>query len=275
MDSSIASLNLYSYPGISLFQKFVFALRKQSFPHGNSRYLKISIGSESGTLRICYFNRDIENATKANMRLELLLVMSCVLLAFSVVLGSLEKRSPNPRWGPLRKHPKKHQDERLWPWQSDAKEKEDDRFWPWNRDSKEADNRLWPWQRDVEEADKRVWPWQDSNDGNKGERVWPWQRDTKKDAAMIDFGLGKETLKKIPQARKPKTTSPGVRRQHLKEQRGVEQLGGLKRQTRCNFRKQETKNDFKMFNKVQRGVKTYTVVLHCLLTCPLINLKFV
>lgn len=102
---------------------------------------------------------------------------------------------------------------------------------------------------------------------------------------MIDFGLGKETLKKIPQARKPKTTSPGVRRQHLKaiavflrsflEQRDVEQLGGLKRQTRCNFRKQETKNDFKMFNKVQRGVKTYTVVLHCLLTCPLINLKFV
>lgn len=92
---------------------------------------------------------------------------------------------------------------------------------------------------------------------------------------MIDFGLGKETLKKIPQARKPKTTSPGVRRQHLKEQRDVEQLGGLKRQTRCNFRKQETKNDFKMFNKVQKGVKTYTVVLHCLLTCPLINLKFV
>lgn len=34
-----------------------------------------------------FLPRDIENVTKANMRLNLLLMVSCVLLVFSMVLG--------------------------------------------------------------------------------------------------------------------------------------------------------------------------------------------
>ena len=34
-----------------------------------------------------FLPRDIENVTKANMRLDLLLMVPCVLLVFSMVLG--------------------------------------------------------------------------------------------------------------------------------------------------------------------------------------------
>lgn len=44
---------------------------------------------------------------------------------------------------------------------------------------------------------------------------------------MIDFGPGEATQKKKPRASKTKTTIPGVRREHVKEQCDVEPPGGL------------------------------------------------
>nr|XP_058942897.1 uncharacterized protein LOC131771145 [Pocillopora verrucosa] len=44
---------------------------------------------------------------------------------------------------------------------------------------------------------------------------------------MIDFGPGEVTQKKKPRASKTKTTIPGVRREHVKEQCDVEPPGGL------------------------------------------------
>ncbi|CAH3045776.1 unnamed protein product [Pocillopora meandrina] len=211
MDTFIAGLNLYLRPVFSV-QKFIFALRKQSFPQVILEILQFQIsefhfpGFKHKTCDKSFLPRDIENVTKANMRLDLLLMVSCVLLVFSMALGEFSDEPMIYSWcrmnlsyfitSPLRKRVKHRQgkkswpwsdddNERLWPWQRDVKDEQDKRIWPWqgSNDAKK-DERVWPWQRDAakkDATDERFWPWQ--RDDKKDDRLWPWKSDTEKETA--------------------------------------------------------------------------------------------